>query len=257
VLHGGCSCDLVTARQAVASEDEARLRARYRALGYGRDRVIRALEVHRRGLERRECPAGYWPKSFADFVIEHARNAGPTLFYLQFGHDGLQRVAEGQPRTIFTADVGFPGVWLPEDAPIMVVRDGAAVPGCSFARSGLGAPPAAQAGLPVLVPAGPSCPNCGLRFERGEEGYWVGSYMFNIVASELLFAVTGITVVVTTWPTPPWTAITVGGVIMMLLAPLLFLPFSKVLFLAFDLCFRPPVEADFSAPSEPAIGRRA
>ena len=36
VLHGGCSCDLVTARQAVASEDEARLRARYRALGYGR-----------------------------------------------------------------------------------------------------------------------------------------------------------------------------------------------------------------------------
>jgi hypothetical protein len=60
-------------------------------------------------------------------VVEHARNAGPTLFYLQFGHDGLQRVAEGQPRTILTADVrAFPGVWLSEDAPIMVVRDVAA-----------------------------------------------------------------------------------------------------------------------------------
>ena len=40
-------------------------------------------------------------------------------------------------------------------------------------------------------------------------------------------------------------------------APILFLPFSKVLFLAFDLYFRPPVEADFSAPSEPAPARRA
>jgi hypothetical protein len=81
--------------------------------------------------------------------------------------------------------------------------------------------------------------------------------MFNIVASELLFAAAGVAVVVTTWPTPPWTAITIGGVVMMILAPLVFLPFSKVLFLAFDLLFRPPVEADYSAPSEPAASLRA
>jgi hypothetical protein len=124
VLHGGCSCDLVTERKAVVGEDESRLRARYRTLGYSRDQVIRALDVHRRGLERRARPAAYWPKGFAAFVAEHARNAGPTLFYLQFGHSGLQRVAEGRPRSISTADVrAFPGVWLPEDAPIMVVRD--------------------------------------------------------------------------------------------------------------------------------------
>lgn len=102
----------------------------------------------------------------------------------------------------------------------------------------------------------PSCPRCGLRFERGEEGYWVGSYMFNIVASELLFAGAAAAVVFATWPDPPWTAITIGGAALMLLAPLAFLPFSKVLFLAFDLCFRPPVEADFSAPREPAARRR-
>ena len=29
---------------------------------------------------------------------------------------------------------------------------------------------------------------CGFRFERGEEGYQVGAYMFNIIAAELLFA---------------------------------------------------------------------
>lgn len=103
----------------------------------------------------------------------------------------------------------------------------------------------------------PSCPSCGLRFERGEDGYWVGSYMFNIVVSELCFAVAAVAVIVATWPSPPWTLVTVGGVILMLLIPFAFLPFSKVLFLAFDLYFRPPVEADFTAPSEPAAGRRA
>ena len=103
----------------------------------------------------------------------------------------------------------------------------------------------------------PSCPTCGLRFERGEEGYWVGSYMFNIVASEMCFAAIAVAVVMATWPSPPWTLITVGGAILMLLIPFLFLPFSKVLFLAFDLCFRPPVEEDFAAPSEPAAARRA
>lgn len=115
-------------------------------------------------------------------------------------------------------------------------------------------------GGPVLLSwfrLAPSCPTCGLRFERGEEGYWVGSYMFNIVASELLFAALGVAVVVATWPHPPWNLITVVGVALMVVAPFVFLPFSKVLFLAFDLLFRPPVEADFAAPTEPAAGRRA
>lgn len=103
----------------------------------------------------------------------------------------------------------------------------------------------------------PHCPGCALRFERGEEGYWVGSYMFNIVASELLFAGVGVAVVAATWPTPPWTLLTVGGVVLMLLMPVLFLPFSKVLFLAFDLCFRPPVDSDFAPPAEPAARRPA
>jgi hypothetical protein len=41
------------------------------------------------------------------------------------------------------------------------------------------------------------------------------------------------------WPSPPWTALQVGGVILMLIAPFAFFPFSKTLFLAFDLVFRP------------------
>jgi hypothetical protein len=126
VLHGACSCDLVIPRHPVVKEDETRLRARYRDLGYSRVRVIHALDVHRRALEHRAQPAGHWPRAFATFVAEHARNAGPTLYYLHFSHDGLLGVAGGPPRILLTADVrASPGTWLPEDVPVLVRRDSA------------------------------------------------------------------------------------------------------------------------------------
>jgi uncharacterized protein (DUF983 family) len=88
------------------------------------------------------------------------------------------------------------------------------------------------------------CPVCGLELERGEEGYQVGSYMFNIVAAELLFLAAFLVVLRLTWPTPPWTLLEYGGVALMILAPFLFFPFSKTLFLAFDLLFRPAPGTD-------------
>lgn len=84
------------------------------------------------------------------------------------------------------------------------------------------------------------CPSCGLALERGEEGYQVGSYMFNIIAAELVFAAIFVGVLLLTWPTPPWNALLYGGIAMMIVMPFLFFPFSKTLFLAFDLIFRPP-----------------
>jgi uncharacterized protein (DUF983 family) len=85
----------------------------------------------------------------------------------------------------------------------------------------------------------PQCEVCGIAYERGEDGYQVGSYMFNIVASELAFAAVFLGVVLATWPSPPWTLLQYGGGVMMLIAPVVFFPFSKTLFLAFDLIFRP------------------
>lgn len=85
----------------------------------------------------------------------------------------------------------------------------------------------------------PECPACGLRLERGEEGYQVGSYMFNIIAAELAFAAVFLAIVLLTWPSPPWTWLEYGGIVMMIAAPFAFFPFSKTLFLAFDLLFRP------------------
>jgi uncharacterized protein (DUF983 family) len=90
------------------------------------------------------------------------------------------------------------------------------------------------------------CPSCGLPLERGEHGYQVGSYMFNIIASELIFAAVFLAVLLSTWPSPPWRLLQYGGIALMVLAPLLFFPFSKTLFLAFDLLFRPATPEELS-----------
>ena len=84
------------------------------------------------------------------------------------------------------------------------------------------------------------CEVCGLAFERGEDGYQVGSYMFNIVASELVFAAVFLVIVLATWPSPPWALLQYGGIALMVVVPFVLFPFTKTLFLAFDLIFRPP-----------------
>jgi uncharacterized protein (DUF983 family) len=33
------------------------------------------------------------------------------------------------------------------------------------------------------------CPACGFRLDRGEEGYFLGSLLFNLIAAEAVFAV--------------------------------------------------------------------
>jgi len=95
--------------------------------------------------------------------------------------------------------------------------------------------------------ARPNCPTCGLRLERGEEVYVVGSYMFNLVGSELVFMSLFITAVLVTWPNPPWDVLRWAGGGFMISAPLVFYPFAKLLFLAFDLSFRPARPEDFTA----------
>jgi hypothetical protein len=102
----------------------------------------------------------------------------------------------------------------------------------------------------------PSCPVCGLRLERGEQGYWLGAYFFNLMAMETLFTVWVVGFLAWTWPSPPWDLFQVGTVVLMLISPFAFFPFSKTLFLAFDLLVRPPADEDFSAPHEEARRHR-
>jgi hypothetical protein len=131
---GSCSCDLVRVRRPEPREDERHLRERYRGLGLPRDRVIRELERHRSGAAVAE-PAGGWRVALANFVAEHARNAGPTVYHLSF-HPGSSPEIEGhtspggrdvrgghRPPTRTVADVrANPERWLEESSAILVSR---------------------------------------------------------------------------------------------------------------------------------------
>lgn len=90
-----------------------------------------------------------------------------------------------------------------------------------------------------------SCPACGIRTERGDQGYIVGALMFNIIVAELVFAAIFVGVLVATYPDSPWEWLQYGGAGLMIVFPVFFYPFSKTLFLAFDLTFRPVGPDDF------------
>ena len=84
------------------------------------------------------------------------------------------------------------------------------------------------------------CPRCGLPLQRGEEhDYWLGGMMFNIVLSEMLAVVIVAIVVLATWPHVPWNAVWFGAIALMVLAPFALFPVSRMVWLAFDLLFRP------------------
>ena len=89
-----------------------------------------------------------------------------------------------------------------------------------------------------------ACPRCRVRLDRGERDHWLGGYAVNLVASELIWAALMIGVLIATWPEVPWTFLTYGGAGLMIALPFFFFPFSRTIWLAVDLAFRPDRDAD-------------
>ena len=86
----------------------------------------------------------------------------------------------------------------------------------------------------------PECPTCGLALERGEsEDHWFGAVAVNLVAAELLGVGAVVVWIIAAWPDVPWTAVQYVGPVLMIALPILFYPFSRALWLAWDLYFRP------------------
>lgn len=94
----------------------------------------------------------------------------------------------------------------------------------------------------------PGCKRCGLRSERGESDYFLGGMMFNIVLAEGVLVILLIATLAITWPHVPWSFLQYGAPAAMVVAPILLYPFSRLIWLAFDLMFRPVVPNDFTAP---------
>jgi hypothetical protein len=85
------------------------------------------------------------------------------------------------------------------------------------------------------------CPRCDRSLERGEaHDFWLGAYAINLVFAEGAAAVIALIILWRTWPA---TAVAQGmAIVLAVIMPPLFYPFSRTLWLAFDLHFR-PVEA--------------
>jgi uncharacterized protein (DUF983 family) len=90
----------------------------------------------------------------------------------------------------------------------------------------------------------PRCPVCGIRTERGEEDFFLGSMMFNIILSEGLFIAFVIGLIVIQWPDVPWGFLQSWAILLMAAAPFLVFPWTKTLWLASDILIRPVSEEE-------------
>ena len=88
------------------------------------------------------------------------------------------------------------------------------------------------------------CGRCGLRLERGERDYFIGSMMFNLVLGEFLVVVVVVGVMLARWPDVPWDFLEVGVPLLAIFFPVLLFPFSKLIWLAFDIMLRPVTPAE-------------
>lgn len=91
----------------------------------------------------------------------------------------------------------------------------------------------------------PACPTCALALERGEsEDYWYGGVMFNLIAAELLSMGVVVIIIVVTFPGVPWTMLEILGPVLAVAVPFLAYPFTRCVWLAWDLSFRPSEPGD-------------
>lgn len=82
------------------------------------------------------------------------------------------------------------------------------------------------------------CPGCGLRFER-EPGYWVGAMIVDTAAAFVVLFGTLAGGLLLTWPAVPWTGVTVATIAAAGIAPILFYPRSKLVWLAVEMSYHP------------------
>ena len=90
------------------------------------------------------------------------------------------------------------------------------------------------------------CPGCQYRFER-EEGFFLGAYMINLAVTEgllIMFAIIPAIVLFAAEPDMPARPLIISGLVAVLLGPLIFYPYSKTLWTAIELIFRPMEAAE-------------
>jgi uncharacterized protein (DUF983 family) len=88
------------------------------------------------------------------------------------------------------------------------------------------------------------CPACGLRTERGEEDFFLGAMMFNMVLAEFLVVLVMVGLVIALWGAVPWDALLWLSLGLAVAAPFLFYPFGHAIWLATDILIRPVTDEE-------------
>ncbi len=87
------------------------------------------------------------------------------------------------------------------------------------------------------------CPRCGLTFNRDNDAA-VGWIIVNLGLTETVFVALALGAVVATWPSVPWTGLTIVAVAVNATLPLVLVPFSRTIWAAIELLMdrmdRPP-----------------
>ncbi len=86
------------------------------------------------------------------------------------------------------------------------------------------------------------CPRCGISLVGG--GNRVGAYVYNLVVAELCTVALVVGVVWARWPEVPWDLLGWMAPLLAVTLPLLFYPFSRLLFVATDLAMHPQMRRD-------------
>lgn len=122
--RGNCSCDFFIQRDPAARTDETHIRERGLRAGILRGQLAALIENHRLP-DKRVQPLAHWQAALAGFVVEHARNAGPSIYHRAFAAGPRQRPATDlEPARVTVSRVRqAPADWLGDDRLTLVVRD--------------------------------------------------------------------------------------------------------------------------------------
>jgi len=93
-----------------------------------------------------------------------------------------------------------------------------------------------------------ACPTCGQVLERGESSdFWVGAYLINLVIAELMAVAIAAVLWFATWPRISFNVLWGASMALAIIMPIVFYPFARDLWLAWDLYFRPHEEGDVAS----------
>jgi uncharacterized protein (DUF983 family) len=90
-----------------------------------------------------------------------------------------------------------------------------------------------------------ACPTCGQVLERGESSdFFIGAYLINLVVAELSAVIVAAVMWITLGSRVSFNVLWGASMALAIVMPVVFYPFSRELWLAFDLHFRPSEAGD-------------